>query len=65
MEWADEHAHQLGLRSVSLIVSDANQDARRLYEHLGYREVASRAMVKERWQNDGKKWVLMIKDPHP
>jgi len=63
MEWADEHAHQLGLHGVSLIVSDANQDARRFYERLGYRQVATRAMVKERWQNDGKNWVLMIKRP--
>ena len=65
MRWAERHAHQLGLRGVSLIVSDANQDARRLYEHLGYREAARRAMVKEQWHNDGKNWVLMIKRATP
>ena len=65
MQWAERHASQLGLRSVSLIVSDANQDARRLYERLGYHEVASRQMIKERWENAGRNWVLMIKTQTP
>jgi ribosomal protein S18 acetylase RimI-like enzyme len=65
MQWAERHASQIGLRSVSLIVSDANQDARRLYERLGYHEVASRRMIKERWKNAGKNWVLMIKTQTP
>ena len=47
---------------VSMIVSDANTGARRLYERLGYREHATRPMVKERWENPGSNWVLLLKD---
>ena len=61
MQQAESQAHSLGLRGVSLIVSDANQGAWRLYERLGYSEVASRPIVKEEWQSGGDNWVLMIK----
>jgi ribosomal protein S18 acetylase RimI-like enzyme len=60
MRWAEQHASELELRGVSLIVSDANPGARRLYERLGYKQAASRPMIKEQWQNDGKTWVLMV-----
>ncbi len=46
---------------LSIIVSDANAGARRLYERCGYAEVAVRPMVKERWENPGDNWVLLIK----
>lgn len=46
---------------MSIIVSDANDSARRLYERSGYREVASRPMVKEQWENRGENWVLLDK----
>lgn len=46
---------------LSLIVSDANHGARRLYEKTGFREVASRPMVKDGWENEGNNWVLMLK----
>ena len=62
MEWAEHRASALGLRGTSLIVSDGNHGARRLYERLGYEEVAHRPMVREQWQNAGDTWVLMIKD---
>lgn len=65
MQWAEQRARQCDLGGVSLIVSDANRDARRLYERLGYTEVARRPMVKEQWQNEGKNWVLMIKSLKP
>ena len=65
MRWAERRAAELGLRGVSLIVSDANHGARRLYERLGYAETASRPMVKDGWQSGGENWVLMIKDRHP
>lgn len=61
MEWAEQRAGTLELHGTSLIVSDANRGARRLYERLGYEEVASRPMVKEQWQHMGENWVLMIK----
>ena len=60
MRCAERTASDLGLRGISLIVSDANDGARRLYERLGYRETGSRPMVKEQWQNPGENWVLMI-----
>jgi ribosomal protein S18 acetylase RimI-like enzyme len=62
MRWAEQKAAELGLRGPSLIVSDTNVGARRLYEHLAYEEVAARPMVKEQWQNPGKNWVLMIRE---
>jgi ribosomal protein S18 acetylase RimI-like enzyme len=61
MRCAERTASDLGLRGISLIVSDANDGARRLYERLGYRETGSRPMVKEQWQNAGENWVLMIR----
>ena len=62
LEYAGRIANELGLRGLSLIVSDANRGARRLYERLGYREVANQPMVKEQWQNAGENWVLMIRE---
>jgi ribosomal protein S18 acetylase RimI-like enzyme len=46
---------------MSLIVSDANRGACRLYVRLGYVEIARRPMVKEQWRNAGDDWVLMTK----
>lgn len=46
---------------LSIIVSDANHGARRLYERHGFSEVTSRPMVKENWENPGKRWVLLTK----
>ena len=61
MDWARNRASTLGLRGTSLIVSDANRGACRLYVRLGYEEIARRPMVKEQWRNAGDDWVLMIK----
>lgn len=58
---ADEKARTLGKRGLSVIVSDANANARRLYERCGYREAAKRMMIKEAWHNEGKFWILMTK----
>jgi len=58
---ADDTALRRGRRGLSLIVSDANAGARRLYERRGYRAVATRPMVKEGWVNEGQNWVLMTK----
>lgn len=63
MQWAEQRASALGREGLSLIVSDANPGARRLYERLGYAEVARRPVVREQWQTDGRNWVLMIKKP--
>ncbi len=50
-----------GRRGLSIIVSDANAGARRLYEGRGYRVAAERAMVKEGWENAGVNWLLLLK----
>ena len=47
---------------MSLVVSDANAGARRLYERHGYSEKAMRPIVKEDWEHAGHNWVLLVKD---
>jgi ribosomal protein S18 acetylase RimI-like enzyme len=59
---AKETAQGLGKRRMSVIVSDANVGAHRLYERLGYTERARRVMVKDNWQNEGRSWVLLTKN---
>ncbi len=61
MAVAEQRAELEGCNGLSIIVSDANHGARRLYERCGYRERASRPMVKERWRNPGANWVLLTK----
>ena len=46
---------------LSIIVSDTNTGARRLYERCGYREQARRAKIKDGWQNPGTEWLLLTK----
>jgi len=58
---AEQIARTLGKRGLSVIVSDANTGARRLYERCGYRETATRPMVRNGWQTDGRAWILLIK----
>lgn len=48
-------------RGLSIIVSDRNTGARRLYERTGFAEVATRPMVKEGWASESENWVLLIK----
>ncbi len=56
-------AKEAGCEGQSIIVSDANKGAMRLYQRSGYIEQARRKMVKEGWQNDGEHWVLLTQ-PH-
>ncbi|MEM1383766.1 MAG: GNAT family N-acetyltransferase [Pseudomonadota bacterium] len=58
---AEDIAAAEGLSEMSIIVADNNTGARRLYERIGYREKASRPMVKADWQSDGTAWVLLTK----
>jgi ribosomal protein S18 acetylase RimI-like enzyme len=58
---AEEIAGEAGLPGLSLIVSDANSDARRLYARLGYRQLGSRPMVKDGWDGPGTDWLLLVK----
>jgi ribosomal protein S18 acetylase RimI-like enzyme len=59
---ADDTARALGKRGMSVIVTDANRGARRLYERCGYRERATRPAVKEDWINDIRDLLLLTKD---
>lgn len=58
---AQEIARSTNASGMSIMVSDANTGARRLYERNGFKEIASRDMVKEEWKNDGDKWILLKK----
>jgi ribosomal protein S18 acetylase RimI-like enzyme len=58
---AEELARETLRRGMSIIVADTNVGARRLYERYGYREVASRRMVKEGWVHPGTSFVLLTK----
>lgn len=48
-------------RRMSLIVSDTNRDAIRLYERHGYAQTASRPKIKGDWNGPGDHWILMVK----
>lgn len=61
LEVAEELARETRRRGLSIIVADTNTGARRLYERCGYREVATRRMVKEGWQHPGTNFVLLAK----
>jgi len=57
---AERLAAAAGRSGLSIIVSDANVGARRLYERCGCVEVATRPMVKEGWDNPGENWILLV-----
>jgi GNAT superfamily N-acetyltransferase len=59
---AEELADETRCTGLSLIVSDANIGARRLYERHGYVERATRSIVKEDWEHPGRNWLLLSKD---
>src|SRR3546814_17249918 len=61
LQRAEETARAGGKRGLSILVSDANHGARRLYERIGYRETARRPMVKEAWVHAGRDGVLLHK----
>jgi ribosomal protein S18 acetylase RimI-like enzyme len=58
---AEKTGEASGKRGMSVIVSDANLGARRLYERFGYKERATKLMVKEDWKNEGQSWLLLTK----
>jgi ribosomal protein S18 acetylase RimI-like enzyme len=59
---ADDLAASARKSGLSLIVSDTNTGARKVYERSGYHEVARCKMVKEQWQHPGTEWVLLRKN---
>jgi ribosomal protein S18 acetylase RimI-like enzyme len=58
---AERLASASGSCGLSIVVSDANTGARRLYERCGYGEVARRIKVKEDWAGPGTAWLLLTK----
>jgi ribosomal protein S18 acetylase RimI-like enzyme len=58
---AEALARETGRPSLSLIVSDANEGARRLYLRQGYREAGPRPIVKGDWATEGRNWLLLTK----
>ncbi len=57
---AERRAHEVGARSLSLIVASENPSALRLYEHVGYRALARRPVAGFSGFHGGD-WVLMTK----
>ena len=58
---AEAIAHGTGAAVVSLIVAEANEGAKRLYERTGYRESARRRLVPFPGLGHSGDWVLMTK----
>lgn len=59
LDVANEQAKATEAAGLSIIVSDANSGARRLYERSGYSFIDDRTMVKDNWQTAGKNWALL------
>jgi ribosomal protein S18 acetylase RimI-like enzyme len=61
LQIAEDLARQNGRTGLSIIVSDANHAARRLYMRCGYNEAGERLKVKDGWENEGRSWMLLTK----
>lgn len=57
----ERRARQAGCAEMSIIVSNGNPGARRLYERHGYTLRAERPMGEIGWDNPGTDWVLLMK----
>lgn len=58
---ADRMVSGTGASGLSIIVTDVNENARRLYQSCGYGSAAARSMVKEDWENPAENWLLLTK----
>ena len=58
---AEQLMQSSGSKGLSIIVSDANEGACRLYQRFGFQRSATRPIVKEQWINAGENWLLMIR----
>lgn len=61
LDLADRTGRQHGCSGMSIIVADRNEGARRLYERHGYRDRATRPIVKDGWVTDNDNWILLTK----
>lgn len=57
----EEIARDAGISQMSIIVTDTNAGARRLYERSGYHEVTAAPCVREDWETEIQNWVLLMK----
>ncbi len=57
---AETRARAACCTKLSLITGDVNP-ARQLYEHVGFKETARDAIVKEGWTYPGREWILYEK----
>ena len=62
MALAEEQAGEAGMHKLSLIVFEDNAGAKRLYEKLGYREVAREAVVPHPLIHMAGNAILMVKE---
>lgn len=62
IEVAEATSRRAGRRGLALITTDTNAGARRLYARAGFREAASRPIVKEGWRHSGRDWILLLRD---
>lgn len=59
---AERRGRAAGAKEMSIIVSNGNAGARRLYHRAGYRLRTERPMVKPPgWENAGTAWELLVK----
>jgi len=61
LQEAHHQAASSGCSHLSIIVTNANAGARRLYERVGFKQIARQQMVKENWINDATHWIVMDK----
>jgi ribosomal protein S18 acetylase RimI-like enzyme len=61
LEAAEQIAREAGKSGLSLIAEDDNVNAIRLYHRFGFRDVATRPIIREGWHTEGENWILMKK----
>jgi len=61
LQLAEKNAHAMGFGTMSLIVFERNNSAKRLYEHFGYQEIAREAVVPHPLIHYSGDAVLMVK----
>jgi len=61
LEAAEQIAREAGKSGLSLIAEDDNVNAIRFYHRFGFKDVATRPMIKEAWSTEGENWILMTK----
>ncbi len=62
MRIAEEHAREKDFKKLSLIVFEQNTGAKRLYDNLGYREVAREPIVPHKLIHCTGDALHMVKD---